>query len=264
MIDFTGGEPLLNDDLPQILAYAKRLGFFVKLSTNGYLYPKKAEKLQGLVSRIYFSLDTTSEEQYKKIRGIDGYKRVVRSIDLAKSLGERVCLLYTVTDETVHNITDIVTFCKTHKVPVYVHPCFSYFGNEHLHRQYISHIKRYFWHPYVRMSLPDLAFHYHDGNDRAHPSCKVGRSTLDISPDNCLTIPCFHHAVNKIPINGKLHSLYQSEQWNWWFKDAGTYDFCNHCTIDCYFGLSYLDKIEKYFFKQNLTILKNTIENRRP
>lgn len=263
MIDFTGGEPLLNNDLPQILAYAKQLGFFVKLSTNGYLYPQNAKKLQGLASRIYFSLDTTSRDHYKKIRGIDGYDRVVESITLAKSLGEHVCILYTVTNETVHKIGDIVAFCNTHKVPVYIHPCFSYFGNTQLHKQYISQIKRYFWHPYVRMSPPDLTFHEQGGNDQTHPSCKVGHSTIDISPDNCLTIPCFHHTVKKIPINGQLRSLYESEQWERWFQDAGSYDFCNHCTIDCYFGLSYLDKIEKYFIKQNLTILKNIIENRR-
>ena len=95
MIDFTGGEPLLNKELPQILAHSKQLGFFTKLSTNGYMYPDKAEELKGLASRIYFSLDTTSKEEYKKIRGIDGYERVIESIKIvSKGIVKRAKLYY--------------------------------------------------------------------------------------------------------------------------------------------------------------------------
>jgi MoaA/NifB/PqqE/SkfB family radical SAM enzyme len=262
-IDFTGGEPLLNKELPQMLACSRKLGFFTKLSTNGYLYPEKAEELRGLASRIYFSFDTTSKEEYKRIRGIDGYNRVIQSIKIAKELKQDICLLYTVTDENINNISDIVNFCKENKVMVYVHPCFSYFENKKLSKEYITRIKDYFWYPYVRMSLPDLDFHYSGGNDINNPRCKVGKSTIDISPDDCLTIPCFHRSTKKVNINGKLFSLYNSPEWKKLFNDAGKYEFCKNCTIDCYFGMSYLDKIDQHFFKQNLTFLKNLIETIR-
>ena len=262
-IDFTGGEPLFNKDLPDILSYAKKLGFFVKLSTNGYLYHEKVEELRDLPSRIYFSFDTTSREEYKKIRGIDGYNNLIKSIEIAKNYNQDICLVYTVTDENIKNIKNIIDFAKNNKIVVYIHPCFSYFNNRPLDKNNIYKIKKYFWYPYVRMSLPQLDFHKKNGNNPLKPSCQVGFSTIDIGPDNCLTIPCAHRFIERIPINGKLISLYKSEKWNHFFRKAGTYDFCNHCTIDCYFGMSYFNRLGRYFIKQNLTYLKNAIESLR-
>ena len=263
-IDFTGGEPLLNKELPQILEYAKKLRFFIKLSTNGYLYPKKADELKNLPDRIYFSFDTTSREEYKKIRGIDGYNNLIKSIDIAKENNQDMCLLYTVTDENIKNISDIVNFAKNNKIITYIHPCFSYFDNKQLNKNNINKIKKFFWYPYVRMSLPQLDFHKKGGNNPSNSKCQVGFSTIDIGPDDCLTIPCSHRYIEKIKINGELYSLYKSKKWYQYFKNTGTYDFCDHCTIDCYFGMSYFDRLPNYLIKQNLTYLKNLIESRRP
>ncbi len=170
-IDFTGGEPLLNTDLPRILSYAKKQGFFVKLSTNGYLYPEQSQQIKGLVSRLYFSFDTTSPEEYKMIRGIYGFERLIESIEIAKKLGEDICLTCTLTDTTMKNIEPFVQFCKEHKVIGYIHPCFSYFNNESLSRPSIKEIEKYFWEPYIRMNLTDLQFYYQGGNNIHHPSC---------------------------------------------------------------------------------------------
>ena len=262
-IDFTGGEPLLNDDLTKILSYAKTLGFFVKLSTNGLLYPEKADELKGLFSRIYFSFDTTDKNEYEKIRGIDGFDKLIDSIRIAKELDEDVCLLYTVTNENIKNISNITNFAKDNKTTVYIHPCFSYFGNKGLDGKNIDVIKKYFWKPYVRMSLPQLDFHKKGGNNISKPSCKVGYSTIDIGPDNCLTIPCMHRHISRVEIKGDLLSLYNSEKWSELFKDAGRYDFCRNCTIDCYFGMTYKDRVLRYPIKQNMTSLKNFLEARR-
>ena len=262
-IDFTGGEPLLNKDLAQMLAYAKKLGFFVKLSTNGYLYPEKAEELRDLPSRIYFSFDTTSREEYKKIRGLDGYNKLIKSLEIAKDFGQDICLIYTVTDENIKNISDIVNFAKNNKIVVYIHPCFSYFDNKSLGEKNIDVIKKYFWYPYVRISLPQLDFHKKGGNKSSKPSCKVGVSTIDIGPDNCLTVPCLHKHKKRISIDNGLFSLYKSKDWADLFKNAGKYDFCNNCTIDCYFGMTYSDRILRYPIKQNITSLKSFLELKR-
>lgn len=262
-IDFTGGEPLLNKELPDILSYAKEKGFFVKLSTNGLLYPEKADELRGFPSRIYISFDTMNPEEYKKIRGVDGFSKVLESIEVAKKINQEICLFYTVTNENIGNISGIVEFCKKNKVTLYVHPCFQYFGNEELNSKNIKQIKKYFWEPYVRMSLPQLAFHSKDGNNPAKPTCLSGISTIDIGPDDCLTLPCFHRSIKRIKIDGDLYKIYNSNKWEEYYGNAGRYDFCNRCTIDCYFGLSYRDRIFRYFIKQNLTYFKNYLEMRR-
>ena len=56
-VDFTGGEPLLYEDLPRALEYARELGFWTSITTNGLGYPKRAESLKGRVDLLHFSLD---------------------------------------------------------------------------------------------------------------------------------------------------------------------------------------------------------------
>lgn len=45
-VQFTGGEPMLREDLGAVLAAAKSLGFFVGLSTNGRGVPERIEELR--------------------------------------------------------------------------------------------------------------------------------------------------------------------------------------------------------------------------
>jgi len=262
-IDVIGGEPLLHKELPAILSYAKELGFFVKLSTNGVLYEKRAHEIKDLPTRIYFSLDAISDKDYENIRGVDGLHQLLSSIKLAKKMNQDICLISTITNDNVKKIEEIVDFAKDNKVMTYLHPCFSYFGNIKLEREYIKEIKKYFWRPYIRMSLTDLDFFYNGGNDITKARCLAGKSTIDISPDNYLLTPCFHKYQKKIKINNNLLSLFQSKEWNTYYSNAGRFDFCNHCSIDCYFGLSYWDKIRNGFFKANLTQLKTMIETFR-
>lgn len=263
VIDFVGGEPLLHKDLPDMLSCAKKLGFFVKVSTNGILYEARAHELKGKISRIYVSLDATTAEDYNIIRGTDGYNQLLSSIKCAKDMNQDICLMCTFTNDNIKNINHIATFAKEHKVTAFFHPCFSYFGNKPLDQELIKTIKKYFWHPYIRMSLTDLDFFYNGGNDITNPKCLAGKSTIDIGPENDMLIPCFHKCEKTIKLNGNLYSLFQSKDWPSYHKNAGRMEYCKHCSIDCYFGLSYWDKIHYNFFKANLTQLKTLIETFR-
>jgi MoaA/NifB/PqqE/SkfB family radical SAM enzyme len=264
VVDFVGGEPLLHKDIPEMLWYAKKLGFFVKLSTNGILYEARAHELKGKISRVYASLDTTNAVEYSIIRGTDEYDQLVSSIKCAKSMNQDICLICTFTNNTIKNIGQIASFAKEHKVNVIFHPCFSYFGNTPLSREHIKTIMKYFWHPYIRMNLTDLDFFYSGGNDINKPSCLAGKSTIDIGPPDDLLIPCLHKCERTIKINNNLSSLFFSKEWSLYHQDAGKMDFCKNCTVDCYFGLSYWDKLHHGFLKANLSLFKTFIETIRP
>jgi MoaA/NifB/PqqE/SkfB family radical SAM enzyme len=262
-IDFTGGEPLLNKQLPKILETAKKLGFFVQLTNNGSLYPKFAEEIKKSVSQLSFSFDTTDPDKYKKIRGIDNYDNVIESINIAKKLNQKICLICTVTNENIDSLPNIINFCQKNKVVVFIHPIFSYFKAELLNKKYIKQIKKYFWKPYVRIDLSDLKYYKNGGNDINKPRCKAGKSVFAISPDNCLFVPCYHKSIQKIKINGRLYNMYYSDEWNKYFEKAGKYDFCQGCTIPCYLGASPLDKIDGYLFQELLSFGKFFIERSR-
>jgi len=262
-IDFTGGEPLLNAELPEMLKFAKNLGFFVQLTNNGSLYPEFAQEIKDSVSQLSFSFDTLNPKEYEKIRGADNFEKVMKSIEIAKKLEQKICLVCTVMDNTIDNLPDIIRFCKDRKIAVFVHPVFSYFSDIKLRKNYVGRIKKYFWQPYVRIDLSDLKYYVQGGNDIRHPRCKSGKSVLAISPDNALFVPCFHKCVKKVKIDDSLYSLYKSEEWKKLFENAGKYDFCQGCNIPCYLGASPLDKIDKYFFQETLSYGKFLIERLR-
>lgn len=55
-----GGEPLIRDDVDQIIDYAKKKGLFVTLDCNGYLLPQKMKLLSNL-DHLILALDGPEE-----------------------------------------------------------------------------------------------------------------------------------------------------------------------------------------------------------
>ena len=220
-------------------------------------------EIKNSVSQLSFSFDTTDPEEYKKIRGIDNFENVIESINIAKKLNQKICLICTVTNETIDNLPNVINFSKKNKVVVFVHPIFPYFGADLLDKKHIKKIKKFFWQPYVRIDLSDLKYYQNGGNNINNPRCKAGKSVLAISPDNCLFVPCFHKSLEKVKINGQLYNMYHSDEWKRFFEKAGKYDFCQGCTIPCYLGASPLDKIDGYFFQELLSFGKFLIERGR-
>ncbi len=103
-IDLTGGEPLLHKNIAEMAQFARSFKMQTSITTNGLLYPKFAEKLAGNVNLLHFSLDSPDEDEHNRIRKVDCYKSVLRSIEIAKSLGEFPDILFTVTNETYHKL----------------------------------------------------------------------------------------------------------------------------------------------------------------
>ena len=82
-VAITGGEPLLQKDMPAFLGRIRELGFSVKLDTNG-CYPDKLMEIvsAGLVDRVAMDIKN-SPELYGATVGIPGFdmKAVERSKD---------------------------------------------------------------------------------------------------------------------------------------------------------------------------------------
>ncbi|MBW6518160.1 MAG: radical SAM protein [ANME-2 cluster archaeon] len=61
-------EPLLRDDLPFIMAYARELGMITSMITNGKLLKQRAHELDVV---DYLSVSVDGTDSYKDIRGMD-------------------------------------------------------------------------------------------------------------------------------------------------------------------------------------------------
>jgi radical SAM protein with 4Fe4S-binding SPASM domain len=74
MVALTGGEPLLRQDIYEIISYAKNVGFEVTVATNGTLISRKtAKKLSSLdVAGVAVSLDFTESKLQDEFRGMNG------------------------------------------------------------------------------------------------------------------------------------------------------------------------------------------------
>jgi len=110
----TGGEPTLQPDLLDFLAEVKKLGYLIKLDTNGY----KPEVLkQALHQKLvdYIAMDLKAPlAKYEQITGIQADEKILlESIDLIKNSGLphefRTTYDKTVlTDEDIENLRNLV------------------------------------------------------------------------------------------------------------------------------------------------------------
>jgi len=69
-VAFTGGEPLLQKDLPELTAKIRDLGYPVKLDTNG-MHPERLERMmkEGLVQYVAMDIKN-SPERYAETAGL--------------------------------------------------------------------------------------------------------------------------------------------------------------------------------------------------
>jgi uncharacterized radical SAM superfamily Fe-S cluster-containing enzyme len=101
IIQLSGGEPTVRDDLPVIIALGRSHGFsFIQLNTNGLRLaenPHYARELQeaGLAS-VFLQFDGTSDTIFEQLRGRAMFAEKIRAIDHCLNAGLGVVLVPTV------------------------------------------------------------------------------------------------------------------------------------------------------------------------
>ena len=94
-----GGEPLVRDDIGEIVDYAVSRGLYVTLDSNGYLFPEKADQLKNL-SHLILSIDGPREaNDANRMEG--GFDQVIDALRVAR---ERKVKTWTITVLTENNI----------------------------------------------------------------------------------------------------------------------------------------------------------------
>jgi len=115
IVSLTGGEPLIRDDISDIIRLARHYGLQPHICTNGIsLTKKKAIDLANAgVSSIILSLDTLNPEIYEKIRGVP-FKFAERALETLSFIAGKYpnicCAVNCVI--TKHNIRDIFSFVE--------------------------------------------------------------------------------------------------------------------------------------------------------
>lgn len=102
-IRFLGGEPLIRDDIGQMIDYAKAKGIITEMNTNGYFMSSKSKVIKNLDSLVV-SIDGTKSTN-DLCRGNGSYDKAIEAIEIAKDLGMSVRLHGCLSEH--HQIPDI-------------------------------------------------------------------------------------------------------------------------------------------------------------
>ncbi|MEQ6121717.1 radical SAM protein [Reichenbachiella sp. MALMAid0571] len=263
VIDFTGGEPLIHREIDELLGAAKEMGFITTVTTNCLLYPKWAKKLQGKIDMLHFSLDSSEKSEHDQMRGVACFDFVMESIRIAIDLNERPDILFTVFEKHTDQIEEVYKkVCLPNNLVLILNPAFDYNDVESgppLSTDTLNTLLKWGKRKNVYLNEAFVDLRKDGGNKVDNPICKAASTTIVISPENELVLPCYHLGEKSFPISNNLFNLYHSEEVQKLVALEGRFPACEGCTINCYMQPSFAVEVNKYWF----TALKSTIKYNR-
>jgi len=122
-IRITGGEPLVSDDVFEIIKTCRELDEIqdVALTTNGILLPKMAKELKAAgLDRVNISIDSLNSRKYEQIARADSLNKALEGVDAAIAAGLvpvkiNTVLMFDVNDD---EIDDFISLAKDRDVQV--------------------------------------------------------------------------------------------------------------------------------------------------
>lgn len=136
-VRFTGGEPLLRDDICEIIQAAKRIRGIqrVCITTNGVLLKNKALFLKhaGLDS-LNVSLDSLAPERFRKITGSDKFHEVIDGIHAALRGNLNLKLnVVALSDLSLIEVDRFINFAMDNSITVRFIELMPVYGKSRLH-----------------------------------------------------------------------------------------------------------------------------------
>lgn len=196
-VQLSGGEPTIRDDLPEIVALGRSMGFeFIQLNTNGLRLARDPSYVQRLkeagLASVFLQFDGTTEHIYRKLRGVpllDEKRAAIRNCEVHEI---SVVLVPTVVPRiNDHDFGAIVRFALEY-LPVV----------RGVHFQPVSYFGRY-PHPPTdsdRITIPEVIRcieRQTDGLVKAR----------DFGPPGCENAHCSFHGVFVLMPDGELKTF---------------------------------------------------------
>jgi len=204
-ISFTGGEPLLRDDIEELINFVIDQKLYLNVSSNGQLVPEKIHSLKK-IDELRLSLDGPLAI-HDKLRGKGSFLKTMEAVKAAKQLNIKVTMQCVISNQNLNAMDHILRQASEAEVKVYFQP-----ATEHLlwitkNNGEIPSIDKYRevitllidakknGKP-VKNSLSCLKHLYHWPN-RKKIKCVAGLLCCEALPNGAL-ITCFRMQKNKI------------------------------------------------------------------
>lgn len=209
MVKFScsGGEPLLREDLGEVLDHAKSLGVVTSITTNGKLVPQRAAGLRSL-DVMLISLD--GNQDFQGTTKHNDIREVMEHIKLIKKNGADVWLSTVLMKDSIQQLDFLFDVCRDLGVKVLLQPFHDVLAEgrnferklqdeplKELFRHALAHDKEHIANSpdYINMIMRDK---------RLHPSfCLAGRRTCFIN-SNGDVFPCLPIMMHDNPTTNGL------------------------------------------------------------
>lgn len=268
----TGGEPLIREDIAEILKYIKKKHMYVLLATNGSLFIQKFNNIYKYIDNVHFSIQSVNN--FEKIAGYTKkeFENICNGIKLATKSKIPIQINIPVDKNNINEMIDIVEFINK-----------NFFVNdiEFLPIELLSSNKED--NEQIRILLPNMEnfnnnlsvikkkynmkFNIFDNdikklkykyNLKNKEFCKAGNNMLVINSYGELEYPCEFLKMKKTKINSikDIDEILKNIDKN--KVNNNKIKFCKNCTNSCYLQSSYFltisgfTKIISNFIKSNI------------
>ena len=118
MLNYSGGEPLLRDDIVKLIRYGHELKLTTILSTNGILLsPELIRELDGYLTWICLPIDGPNLEVHDSVRGKKGYFEIILDrLRLLEKTGINLKINTMLCKKNIDYVTDIANLLKSFKI----------------------------------------------------------------------------------------------------------------------------------------------------
>ncbi|MFX0091103.1 MAG: radical SAM protein [Candidatus Hodarchaeota archaeon] len=109
-----GGEPLLRQDTPEIIAYANNIGLDTTIITNGSFLAERIDKIAPNLWGIIVSLDHPNARQHDHLRRFPGlFDKAIEGIERAKRYRHlRIFINCVIQKENINQVQEMAEFAK--------------------------------------------------------------------------------------------------------------------------------------------------------
>ncbi len=248
-LSFSGGEPLLNPNTVDYIAYAVEKGMWTSMPTNGLLIRKYADGVARL-GMLEVSIDSLNAERFAKRRGINGLPRILENLEyvLTKRKPFTTQINAAVNLENLDDLPELAQFCRERDLvlhPEAVHNVMrqgELLPDAELHGPEIDKVESFLrdlrstYPKNVRFYTHYYEFYRNGGFGPKFP-CRHPSRLISMKPDGAIHLPCAFATLYQS--QAPLKEIFASEAArNIIAQETTLWDFCKGCKIGCPYEVS--------------------------
>jgi MoaA/NifB/PqqE/SkfB family radical SAM enzyme len=246
----SGGEPLMNPNVPDYIEYAARLGFYTSMPTNGLALKKYAEACVKL-DQLEVSIDTLDREKFARRRGIDGLPTILAALDYIRGRLEHntIQINAAVDTENLEDLPALAAYCEERGFLLHTEAVHNVVrttwktGDVEMRREELERVAAFVLelrkrHKCVRFYTDYYKFYRDDGFNEKFP-CRSASHLVNMRPDGSIQFPCAFVSLHRGAPEMSLREIYGSPEVRKIIEQSPRmWDFCKGCKIGCPYEVS--------------------------